>query len=253
MSRAIPSPLLSLRKSVDAAHDGDILPQQQIKDALLELAKERNVPIPDPLQNDQGEDPRLPRSVQALYLAPLRRTPTHGIPVANLQLRSYSVRNLEFMADFALRAAYYLDLPAKGPVPLPRITERWTIPRDVFIFKKSMENWERITMRRLIQIQDGHPEVVQRWLAFVRKWCWYGVGMKANVWEHEGMDVVDKMDKTNEDAMRAGIEGTDWDLIGRRRGLVTSQDVSRHLTGKGFGPIGSGQEGPKRSATASTV
>lgn len=98
-------------------------------------------------------------------------------------MRSYSVRNLEFFADFALRAAYYLGLPAYGPIPLPRIVERWTVPRANFIFKKSQENFERKTLRRLIQIKDGHPETVQIWLAFLRKHAYYGIGMKANVWE----------------------------------------------------------------------
>lgn len=126
---------------------------------------------------------RFPRSVQALYLRPLRREAEHGIPSCDLQLRSFSLRNLEFFSDFALRAAYYLKLPAFGPVPLPRITERWTVPRSSFIFKKSQENFERVTVRRLIQIRDGHPETVQLWLAFLQKHAYYGLGMKANVWE----------------------------------------------------------------------
>lgn len=126
---------------------------------------------------------RFPRSVQALYLKPLKREAEFGIPSCDLQLRSYSLRNLEFFADFALRAAYYLKLPAYGPVPLPRITERWTVPRSSFIFKKSQENFERVTVRRLIQIRDGHPETVQLWLAFLQKHAYYGIGMKANVWE----------------------------------------------------------------------
>lgn len=126
---------------------------------------------------------RYPRSVEALYLRPLRRETEYGIPSCDLQLRSYSVRSLEFFADFALRAAYYLNLPAFGPVPLPRITERWTVPRDTFIFKKSQENFERITLRRLVQIRDGNPETVQVWLAFLQKHAYAGVGMKANMWE----------------------------------------------------------------------
>jgi ribosomal protein S10 len=89
------------------------------------------------------------------------------------------------MADFAMRAAYYLGLPASGPTPLPKIIERWTMPRSNFVHKKSQENFERITLRRLVQIQDGHPETVQVWLAFLRKHAFYGVGMKANVWQHE--------------------------------------------------------------------
>ena len=134
-----------------------------------------------------GEESRLPRSVQAIYLRPLRRKAEHGLPVCDLQLRSYSVRNVEFFADFAIRAAYYLNLPVSGPVPLPRIVERWTVPRSNFVHKKSQENFERITLRRLIQIKDGNPQAVQAWLAFLRKHAFYGVGMKANVWETESL------------------------------------------------------------------
>ncbi|KAG2417180.1 30S ribosomal protein S10 [Aspergillus terreus] len=143
-----------------------------------------------------GQKTRLPRSVQAIYMRPLRRKAEYGLPVCDLQLRSYSVRNVEFFADFAIRAAYYLKLPVSGPVPLPRIVERWTFPRSNFVHKKSQENFERITLRRLIQIKDGHPDVVQAWLAFLRKHAFYGVGMKANVWEHESLDVAKRMDES---------------------------------------------------------
>ncbi|TQV92362.1 hypothetical protein V2A60_007051 [Cordyceps javanica] len=140
----------------------------------------KNNPLGQPIQH---EELRNPRSAQAIHLKPLRRTSEHGIPSCDLQLRSYSIQPLEFFSDFALRAAYYLGLPAFGPVPLPRITERWTVPRDHFIFKKSQENFERRTLRRMIQIQDGNPETVQLWLAYLRKHQYYGIGMKANFWE----------------------------------------------------------------------
>ena len=131
------------------------------------------------------EELRLPRSVQALYLAPLKRRAEYGVPTCDLQLRSYSVHNLTFFADFALRAAYYLKLPASGPIPLPRLRQLWTVPRSNFVHKKSQENFERITMRRLIQIKDGHPDAVEIWLAFLTKHQYHGVGMKANVWDFE--------------------------------------------------------------------
>lgn len=139
--------------------------------------------------------PRMPRNLEALYLQPLRRRAQYGVPSCDLQLRSYSARNLEFFCDFALRAAYYLGLPAYGPVPLPRLTERWTVPKGHFIDKKSQENFERITMRRLIQIKDGHPEAVQAWLAFLQKHAYYAIGMKANVWEFSSLDVGKTMDE----------------------------------------------------------
>lgn len=136
-----------------------------------------------------------PPNVLAAYLAPMRHQPTHGIPVASLQLASYSIRNLEFFADFCMRAAFYLKMPARGPVPLPRRTERWTTLRSNFVHKKSQENFERITYKRLITIMDADKSAVEAWLAYVRKWQFYGVGMKANVWEFEGVGVAKDMDK----------------------------------------------------------
>lgn len=137
--------------------------------------------------NAKDKQPRLPRNVQAYYLQPLRRVAQYGVPSCDLQLRSYSVRPLESFCDFALRAAYYLGLPAYGPTPLPKIIERWTVPKSSFIFKKSQENFERITRRRLIQIKDGHPETVQIWLAFLQKHQQAAVGLKANMWEFSSL------------------------------------------------------------------
>lgn len=143
---------------------------------------------------DIDHDPRLPLSVQSLYMAPLRRETRFGVPTCDLQLRSYAKNNLQLFCDFALRAAYYLGLPAFGPVPLPKITERWTVIKSPFIFKKSQENFERITSRRLIQIRDGNPETVQIWLAFLQKHAYHGIGMKANMWEFENVNVSEAMD-----------------------------------------------------------
>ncbi|TKX24245.1 37S ribosomal protein S10 [Elsinoe australis] len=185
----------------------------------------REYKLPPSIQKEV-EALRLPRSVQLTYLNPLKRQPTHNLPVADLQLRSYSVRNLEFMADFALRAAYYLKLPARGPVPLPRITERWTVPKSNFVHKKSQENFERITMRRLVQVQDGHPETVQIWLGFLQKYMYYGVGMKANVWEYGGVNVAKEMDEKAMEVQERVKERLK--LFGRRKDLVARKDV-KHL------------------------
>ena len=207
------------------------------REQLVRRAQENNITVPADLQTarpfEKPNNVTLPRNVTSLYMAPLRRRSTHGIVVCDLQIRSYLVRHVEFMADFALRAAYYLNLPAKGPVPLPRITERWTVPRSPFIFKKSQQNFERITLRRLVQIQDGHPEAVRRWLNFIRKNMWYGVGMKANVYEWEDLDVVKRMDE-DEKSVDEGIEAVDWDLFGVRQSLGDRESMNAMLAKEGF-------------------
>lgn len=91
------------------------------------------------------------------------------------------------MADFAMRVAYYLGLPAKGPRPLPKIVQRWTLLKSPFVNKTAQENFERITLKRVVDIQDGDVDVVKIWLAYLRRYAFWGVGMKANVWEFEGL------------------------------------------------------------------
>ncbi|KAI2612778.1 30S ribosomal protein S10, mitochondrial [Hypoxylon fragiforme] len=185
--------------------------------------------LPDPRDE---EDVRLPRAVQALYLQPLRREAEYGVPSCSLQLRSFSIPNLEFFCDFALRAAYYLHLPAFGPVPLPKIVERWTVPRSHFIYKKSQENFERVTRRRLIQIRDGHPETVQIWLAYLQKHAYYGIGMKANVWEFDRLNPGKEAEAEAESLK--GIVDEKLKSFGRRESLGTVEKVKELLASERF-------------------
>ncbi|KAF2151197.1 ribosomal protein S10 [Myriangium duriaei CBS 260.36] len=217
------------------------------EDARGTLLPLREYKLPESIQQEV-DDLRLPRSVQLTYLAPLKHAAKHKVKVADLQLRSYSVRNVEFMADFALRAAYYLKLPATGPKPLPRITERWTVPKANFVFKKSQENFERITLRREICVYDGHPETVQLWLGFLQKYMYHGVGMKANVYEHGCLDVEKEMDEQADKVQERVNERLK--LFGRRKDLITKRDVKHLVHDKLFkgaygslGPMGSSQYG----------
>jgi len=126
-----------------------------------------------------------------------------------------------------MRAAYYLKLPASGPAPLPKITERWTVPRSNFVHKKSQENFERITVRRQIEIKDGHPETVAVWLGFLKKHQYYGIGMKANVFDFGGLEVGKDMDAEAE-AIAAKL-GEQLELVGGRRSLMRKEDKVQQM------------------------
>ncbi len=123
------------------------------------------------------------------------------------------------------------------------------MPRSNFVFKKSQENFERITMRRLIQIQDGHPETVEVWLAFLRKHAYHGVGMKANVWQQEKLGkccecpgtytwlmlvlgVGKTMDVSLENLKQA--MQPKWAHFGRRKTLETSERAYEMMKHQAF-------------------
>ncbi|QSL66768.1 hypothetical protein MERGE_001154 [Pneumocystis wakefieldiae] len=161
----------------------------QVKDN--ETSQKESSKAPLSIENISG----LPQNVQAAYLEPLRHSAPYGIITCSLQMRSFEVPRLEFFADFSMRVAYYLGLSASGPVPLPKRIERWTVPRGPFIHTKSKENFERITHKRLITIKDGHPRVVEIWLAYLKKHAMSGIGMKANVFHWEPMKKSNKKRK----------------------------------------------------------
>lgn len=186
------------------------------------------VPVPSDASPSKAPEQMFPPNVLATYMAPMRHQPIHGIPVGSLQLRSYSVRNLEFFADFCMRAAFYLQMPARGPVPLPRQIERWTTLKSNFVMKKAQENFERITYKRLITVLDAEKSAVETWLAFVRKWQYYGVGMKANVWSYEGVNVAANMDKEYETQIKEELEGK-LGMYGWNKDMAGKSDVERLL------------------------
>lgn len=147
---------------------------------------------------------RLSPNVLAAYLEPARKPSRYGIPSCQLQLRSYDIPSLTFFADFAMRAAFHLDLPARGPVPMPKKTERWTVPRGPFVHKKTQENFERITHKRMIKIMDGHPQVVERWLSYLNSNAMPGVGLKANTYSFDSIGVGARMQQAKTEAALEG-------------------------------------------------
>jgi len=82
-------------------------------------------------------------------------------------------------------------------------------------------------MRRSIEILDAHPEAVQIWLGFVQKYQFYGVGLKANVWEYSGLDVGREMDEKADEVQERVRERLK--LFGRRRDLVGDEATEKSV------------------------
>jgi small subunit ribosomal protein S10 len=105
------------------------------------------------------------------------------------------------------------------------------VPKSHFIFKKAQENFERRTYRRLIQIKDGNPETVQLWLAYLRKHQYYGIGMKANMWEFSELGVGKQMEALNEKV--ENLESA-FSHLGQVKDIGTQAKVEELLASRKF-------------------
>ncbi|KAF7795287.1 hypothetical protein EIP86_006441 [Pleurotus ostreatoroseus] len=126
-------------------------------------------------------------------VAPLFHPRTHGIPVATLQLRSYHTDLLALFTDVSAHAAAALAIPLSRPAPLPTRRNMWTVLRGPFVHKKSQENFERRTYKRVIKAWDADGEVVARWVRYLEKNLVPGVGMRVVRWERAPVGVGRKV------------------------------------------------------------
>ena len=116
---------------------------------------------------------------------------THGIHVATLQLKSHHAQtfDLDFFADFAMRAAHAFQIPTGGVAMLPIRTTLWTVPRGPFVHKKSQENFWRRIHRRSIKVYDASDETVERWLHFLRVHEMPGIASKVQLFRRYPLGV----------------------------------------------------------------
>lgn len=145
------------------------------------------LPLTEPL------DPRIEAFSEEKYAAsivhgrsvhlPFYHPRTHDIPVANIHFRSHHVKLLNLFTHFASHAASSLGIPASRVIPLPTQRTLWTVPRSPFAHKKSQENFDRKVHKRAIKAWDADPEVVERWVAYLRAHAMPGVGMRVTTWQ----------------------------------------------------------------------
>lgn len=159
---------------------------------------------------------QAPAKSSAVALPPVESPPlTHGIHVATLQLTAHHAQafELDFFADFAMRAAHAFAIPTGGIAMLPTRTTLWTVPRGPFVHKKSQENFWRRLHRRSIKVYDASDATVDRWLQYLRIHEMPGVASKAQLFRRYPLGVGQHMqtaavtdDETNADAVRQVAE-----------------------------------------------
>jgi small subunit ribosomal protein S10 len=77
-----------------------------------------------------------------------------------IRLKAFDHRALDQSAKEILNTAKRTGATVRGPVPLPTRIEKFTVNRSPHVDKKSREQFEIRTHRRLLDIVDPTPQTV---------------------------------------------------------------------------------------------
>ena len=78
-----------------------------------------------------------------------------------IKLRAYDNKILDKSTEAIVNTVKRTGANIRGPVPLPTKIERFTVLRSPHIDKKSREQFETRTHKRLIDILDSTPQTVE--------------------------------------------------------------------------------------------
>src|SRR5487761_1667412 len=77
-----------------------------------------------------------------------------------IRLKAYDHRVLDQAASKIVETVVRTGAHVAGPVPLPTRISKWTVVRSPFIDKDSREQFEMRTHKRILDIMDPNPKVV---------------------------------------------------------------------------------------------
>lgn len=78
-----------------------------------------------------------------------------------IKLKAYDHTLLDASTADIVDTAKRTGARVSGPIPLPTRTRRWTVLRGPFIDKKSREQFEMRTHKRLLDIHDPTPATLE--------------------------------------------------------------------------------------------
>ena len=88
------------------------------------------------------------------------RTETMERQNIRIRLKAFDHRALDMSAKEIVNTAKRTGAEVKGPIPLPTRIERFTVNRSPHIDKKSREQFEIRTHKRILDIVDPTPQTV---------------------------------------------------------------------------------------------
>ncbi len=77
-----------------------------------------------------------------------------------IRLKGFDHRILDQSSSDIVETAKRTGAKVSGPIPMPTKIERWTVNRSPHVDKKSMEQFERRTHKRLLDIVDPTAKTI---------------------------------------------------------------------------------------------
>lgn len=78
-----------------------------------------------------------------------------------IRLKAFDHAVIDQTASDIVRTAEKSGARVSGPIPLPTRVQRWTVLRSPHIDKKSREQFELKTHKRVIDIIDSRPQTIE--------------------------------------------------------------------------------------------
>lgn len=89
------------------------------------------------------------------------KTATDDVAKLRIIVRAYEHKLLDISVRQIMETALRLDAEIVGPVPLPTERDRYTVHRASFVHSKAREQFEMRTHKRLIDIVNPTPKIVE--------------------------------------------------------------------------------------------
>ncbi len=91
------------------------------------------------------------------------KAPAKAEPVSKLRIRvqAYEYKILDLSVKQIIDTALRYDAKVLGPIPLPTVNKKYTVGRSSFIFKNAREQFEMRIHKRLIDILNPNPKIME--------------------------------------------------------------------------------------------
>ena len=78
-----------------------------------------------------------------------------------IRIRAYEHKILDASVKQIMDTAIRYDAKVLGPIPLPTEIKKYTVNRSAFVYKNAREQFEMRTHKRLIDIINPNPKVIE--------------------------------------------------------------------------------------------